>query len=80
MDILTFLSCFSCVLLFATLCTIALQSPLSMGFSRQNTGVGCHAFLQGIFSAQGSNLHLLRSPALAGKFFIINAMYTNLEL
>ena len=28
-------------------------NPLSMGFSRQNTGVGCHALLQ------GSNLHLL---------------------
>ena len=25
----------------------------------QNTGVGCHALLQGIFPAQGSNLHLL---------------------
>ena len=25
----------------------------------ENTGVGCHAFLQGIFLAQGSNLHLL---------------------
>ena len=28
-------SCFSCVWLFATLCTIARQAPLSMGFSRQ---------------------------------------------
>ena len=25
----------------------------------KNTGVGCHALLQGIFSIQGSNLHLL---------------------
>ena len=25
----------------------------------KNTGVGCHAFLQGIFSTQGSNLYLL---------------------
>ena len=29
------LSCFNCVLLFATLWTVALQVPLSMGFSRQ---------------------------------------------
>ena len=26
----------------------------------KNTGVGCHARLQGIFLAQGSNLHLLK--------------------
>ena len=26
----------------------------------KNTGVGCHALLQGIFPTQGSNLHLLR--------------------
>ena len=25
----------------------------------KNTGVGCHALLQGIFSAQGANLHVL---------------------
>ena len=37
-----------------------------MGFSRHNTGVGCHALLQGIFPTQGSNLHhlhLLRCQA-----------------
>ena len=31
-----------------------------MGFSSMNTGVGCHALLQGIVLTQGSNLHLLR--------------------
>ena len=30
-----------------------------MGFSRQDTGVGCHFILQGIFSTQGLNLYLL---------------------
>ena len=30
------------------------QAPLSMGFPRQNTGVGRHAFLQGDFPTQGS--------------------------
>ena len=44
---------------FATSQTVAHQAPLSMGFSRQNTGVGCHALLQGIFSTQGSNPGLL---------------------
>ena len=28
-------------------------------FPGKNTGVGCHALLQGIFPIQGSNLHLL---------------------
>ena len=42
---------FSHVWLFVTLWAIALQAPLSMGFSRQevNTGVSCHALFQGIF-------------------------------
>ena len=42
----------------ATPWTVAHQAPLSMGFSRQDTGVGCHALLQGIFLIQGSNLRL----------------------
>ena len=43
--------------------------------SGKNTGVGCHALLQGIFPTQESNLHLLcllhplMSPASAGGFF-----------
>ena len=36
----------------------------------QNTGVGWHALLQGIFLTQGSNLRLLHLPALAGGSFI----------
>ena len=43
------------VWLFATPWTIAHQSPPSMGFSRQDTGVGCHSLLQGTFLTQGSN-------------------------
>ena len=35
--------------------TIACQAPLSMEFSRQNTGVGYHSLLQGNFLTQGSN-------------------------
>ena len=46
------------VQLFATLWTVCShQAPLSMGFSRQNTGVGCYFLLQRIFPTQESNLH-----------------------
>ena len=48
----------SCVLLFATLWTVAQNALLSMGLSK-NTGVGCHFLLQGIFLTEGSNLRLL---------------------
>ena len=50
---------FSHVQLLVTPWTIASQAPLSMGFSRRNTGVGCHALLQGFFLTQGSNPGLL---------------------
>ena len=40
------LSHFSRVRLCATPQTAAHQAPLSLGFSRQNTGVGCHFLLQ----------------------------------
>ena len=36
-----------------------------------NTGVGCHALLQGIFLNPGIKPTLLTSPALAGGFFTI---------
>ena len=49
----------SCVRLFVTLWTVAHQAPRSMGFSRQEYGVGCHAHLQGNFLTQGSNLCVL---------------------
>ena len=51
-------SCLSRIRLFATLCTIVHQPPLSMEFSQQEYWVGGHALLMGIFPAQGSNLHL----------------------
>ena len=52
------LSRFSHVQLCATLWTVAHQASLSMGFSGKNTGVDCHALLQGIFLTQGSKPHL----------------------
>ena len=39
--------------------TVTRQAPLSVGFSRQNTGVGCHALLQRIFPTRESNPVLL---------------------
>ena len=41
----------------------------------KNTGVGCHALLQGIFPIQGLNLCLLYLPALAGGFFTTRATW-----
>ena len=55
------LSCFSHVRLFATLWTVACWRLLCPWHSPgKNTGVGCHALLQGIFLTQGSSPHLLR--------------------
>ena len=44
--------CFSSVPLFVTLWTVTHQAPLSMESS--STGVGCCAFLQGVFPTWGS--------------------------
>ena len=66
------LSCFSCVQLFATPRTVACQAPLSIGFSRQEYGVGRHFLLQRIFPTQGLKPHAL-SPASAGGFFTTSA-------
>ena len=41
--------------LFATPWTVAHQAFLSGDSPAKNTGVGCHALLQGIFPTQGSN-------------------------
>ena len=46
------LSRLSYVPLFATLCTVTRQAPLSVGFSSKNTGVGGYALLQGISMTQ----------------------------
>ena len=50
---------------FATPCTIALQLNCPWDFTGKNTGVGCHFFLQGIFSTQIGYVSL----ELAGGFF-----------
>ena len=38
---------------------VACQAPLSWNFPGENTGVGCHFLLQGIFWTQELNLHFL---------------------
>ena len=45
--------------LFTTPWIVAHQAPLSMGLSQQETGMGCHSLLHGIFSTQASNLRFL---------------------
>ena len=55
--------------LFTALWTVAHQAPLSMGFSKppdKDTGVGCHALLQGIFPDPGVELNI---SCIAGGFF-----------
>ena len=49
----------NCVRLFATLWTLACQTPLSLEFSRKNARMGCPFLLQGTFPTQGFNPHLL---------------------
>ena len=62
-----------CAQLRVTLWTVARQAPLSQDSPGMNTGVGCSAFLQGIFLTQGWNSHLLHwqeeslPPAPPGK-------------
>ena len=53
------LSHFCHVQIFVMLWTAALQAPLSMGFSREEYWVGCHALVQGIFLTQGGKPCLL---------------------
>ena len=63
------LSCFSHVLLFATLWTVALQGPLSMGFSRQEYWSGLPFPPPGGLLNTGIESASVISPALAGSFF-----------
>ena len=63
------LSHFSRVALFETPSTIALQAPLSMGFSRQEHWSGLPCPPPGDLSDPGIEPASLMSPALAGRFF-----------
>ena len=61
------------VRLCATLCTVALQTPLSMGFSRQDYWSGLPCPLPGDLPDPGIEPTSLMSPALAGRFFTTSA-------
>ena len=50
-------------------------SPVKWDSQGKNTGVGCHALLQGIFPTQGLNPCFLLSPVLAGGFFTTSATW-----
>ena len=53
------LSHFSHAQVFLTAWTVAPRPLCPRESPGKNTGVGCHALLQGIFPTQGLNLHLL---------------------
>ena len=55
-------------LTFASPRTVARRALLSMGFPRQDTGVGCHFLFQAVFQTQKSNSYF---PALTGRFFFL---------
>ena len=70
------LICFCPVQLFETPCTVAHQTPLSMGFSKQEYCSGLPCPPPGDLPDPGIKSASLASPALAGSFFTANA---NLE-
>ena len=69
------LSHFSCVRLFATLWTVASQTPLSMGFSRQEYWSGSPCPPPGDLPSSRIESASLVSPALAGGFFTTSATW-----
>ena len=48
------------------------QAPLSTGFSRQDTGVGCHGLLQGTLPNPGIDPVSLASPALQADCLLVS--------
>ena len=69
------LSHFSHVWLFATLWAVACQSPLSVGFSRQEYWSGLPCPPPGDHPDPGIESASLTSPALAGGFFTTSATW-----
>jgi len=67
------LSHFSCIQLFATLWTIALQAPLTMGFSRQEDWSGLPWPPPGDLPDRGTEPASLTSLASAGRVFTTGA-------
>ena len=63
------LSCFSPVCLFGTLWTVALQAPMSIGFSKQVYESELPCSLPGDLPDPGIEPASFMSPALSGGFF-----------
>ena len=57
------------VQLFPTLWTVAQQAPLSMEFSRRESGIGYHSLLQKDLPNRRIKCMSLAAPALEGGFF-----------
>ena len=66
---------FSCVWLFVTRWTVALQAPLSMGFSKQECWSGLPCPSPGALPNPGIEPVSLKNPALAEGLFIISATW-----
>ena len=66
---------FTRVQLFVTLWTVAYHTPLSLGFSRQEYWSGLPFASPGKLPDPGIEPASLRSPALAGRFFITRATW-----
>ena len=73
------LSCFSCVRLCEALRTSPCQTPLSMGFSRQDYWSGLPCPLSGHLPDPGIEPSSLMSSALGGRFFTTSAMTMTLN-
>ena len=74
-QVLCMLSRFSLVQLFATLWTVAGQTPLSIGFSRQEYWSGLPCLPPGALPDPEIEPMSLMSPALAGGFFTTSATW-----
>ena len=64
-----------CIQLFAILCMVALQAPLSMGFSRQEYWSGLPFPFPGNLPNPGIEPAFLMFPALACEFFVTSATW-----
>ena len=73
------LSYFNCVQLFASPWTVALQAPLSMGFSWQEYWSQLSFPSPGDLPNPGIEPTSLMSPALLGRFFITKATWEALN-
>ena len=71
------LSHFNCVQVFATPWTVVHEVPLSMGFSRQEYGVGV-SFPPEDLPVPETELMSLMSPALAGGFLTSSTTFNTL--